>query len=64
MDAQTFNVQVEVVEPGTMVENLVIFPLDLVPDSQKIIPRTELPTILERETELAEQANIEREEAK
>lgn len=64
LDAQTFNVQVEVVEPGTMVENLVIFPLDLVPDSQKIIPRTELPTILERETELAEQANIEREEAK
>ena len=64
VDARTFNVQVAVVEPGTMVENLVIFPLELVPDSQKIIQRTELPTILEREAELAEQANRERDEAK
>lgn len=64
LDATTFNVQVGLVEPGNMVENLVIFPLELVPDSEKIISRTELPTILEREGKLAEQANLEREEAK
>ncbi len=63
LDAQTFNVQIELVTPGTTVENLVIFPLELVPDSQKIIPRTELADILEREAQFAEEANRQREEA-
>lgn len=59
----TFNVQIAQMEPRDTVENLVIFPPDLVPGSQKIINRTELPSILEREGEAAEEANRRREEA-
>lgn len=63
LDNRTFNVQIGVVDPGSTVENLVIFPLSLVPDSKKIIDRTELPTILTREAAAAEEANRQREEA-
>lgn len=63
IDNRTFNVQIAQVEPGDTVENLVIFPKELVPGSRKIINRTELPTILEREKEAAEEANRRREEA-
>lgn len=63
LDNRTFNVQIALMEPGSSIENLVIFPLELVPGSAKIVARTELPTILEREARFAEQANREREEA-
>lgn len=64
IDNRTFNVQIAVVEPGDTVENLVIFPLSLVPQSKKSIDRTELPAILNREAAAAEEANRQREAAK
>ena len=64
IDNKTFNVEIAIVNPGDTVENLVIFPLSLVPDSKKLIDRTELQTILTREAAAAEAANLEREAAK
>ena len=64
IDNKTFNVEIAIVNPGETVENLVIFPLSLVPDSKKLIDRTELQTILTREAAAAEAANLEREAAK
>ncbi len=64
IDNRTFNVQIAEVDPGTTVENLVVFPLSLVPDSKKVISRTELPAILSREGAAAEAANRQREAAK
>lgn len=64
IDDHTFNVQIATVEPGGRIENRVVFPRELVPDSRKIINRTELPTILEEEGRAAEEANREREEAR
>lgn len=64
LNETTFNVEIPLVDPGAVVENLVIFPLSLVPDSQNIVAVTELPRILEEEARYAEEANQAREEAK
>lgn len=64
IDDHTFNVQIGLVNPGDQVENLVVFPVSLVPDSKKVIDQIELPTILKREAVNAEAANAEREAAK
>lgn len=64
IDDRTFNVQIATVEPGGRIENRVVFPRELVPDSNKTINRTELPTILDEEGRAAEEANRQREEAR
>lgn len=49
---------------GEFIETLVVFNRDIVPGSTNIINRDELENILENEKVLAEEANLEREEAR
>lgn len=64
IDDRTFSFYVGEIMPGTFVETLAIFPPDLIPDSQKVFSRDELPAILENEQRLADEANRIREEAR
>ncbi len=50
-------------QPGDMVETLVVFPPSLVPQAQNVVNRDALDGILANEKQLADQANAQREEA-
>lgn len=64
VDERTFTFEVPEVMPGTFVETLAIFPPQLIPDSKRVYDETKLPSILENEQKLAEEANRERERAR
>ncbi|MFY9295478.1 MAG: DUF2207 domain-containing protein [Caldicoprobacterales bacterium] len=64
VDEETFTFEVPEIIPGTFVETLVIFPPQLIPDSSRVYNETKLPSILENEKRLAEEANLERERAR
>ena len=64
VDEKTFAFEVPEITPGTFVETLVIFPPQLIPDSNRVYDETKLPSILENEQKLAEEANRERERAR
>lgn len=64
LDERTFIFEVPEVMPGTFVETLAIFPPQLIPDSKRVYDETKLPSILENEQKLAEEANRERERAR
>ena len=64
IDGRNVKFSVDTVLPGEMVETLVVFPTSLVPQAGRVIARDELPTIMANEKKLAEQANLEREQAR
>ncbi len=64
VDEKTFAFEVPEVMPGTFVETLVIFPPQLIPQAKRVYDETKLPSILENEQKLAEEANRERERAR
>lgn len=64
IDERTFSFYVGEVMPGTFVETLAIFPPELIPDSKKVFSLDKLPSILENEQRLADEANRIREEAR
>ena len=64
VDERTFTFEVPEVTPGTFVETLAIFPPQLIPDSKRVYDETKLPSILENEQKLAEEANRARERAR
>lgn len=63
-DDRTFSFYVGEVMPGTFVETLATFPPNLIPDSQRVSNLNRLPSILENEQRLADEANKIREEAR
>ena len=64
VDDQTFRFEVPEVMPGTFVETLVIFPPQLIPNSNRVYEEEKLAQILDNEKRLADQANAERERAR
>jgi hypothetical protein len=64
INERTSSFYVGEVMPGTFVETLIIFPPNLIPDSQRVFSHDELPAILENEQRLADEANRIREEAR
>lgn len=62
VDNRTFRFTVPSVG-GNFVETLAIFPPELIPDSTNVFAQDELPSILENEQQLADEANERREEA-
>jgi uncharacterized membrane protein len=64
IDERNVRFSVDYITPGQMVETLVLFPTGIVPQSSRIIAADALPTILENEKRLAEEANAERERAR
>ncbi len=64
IDGRNVKFSVDTVHPGEMVETLLVFPTRLVPQSGRVIAKDQLPTIMANEKKLAEQANLEREQAR
>lgn len=64
IDERNVKFSVDIVRPGEMVETLVVFPTSLVPQSARVVAKDELPQIMANEKKLAEQANLEREQAR
>ena len=64
IDSNNVEFTVPTVSPGTFVETLVLFPIKLVPGASNIVVENALPRILANETNLANEANIAREDAK
>ena len=64
IDGRNVRFSVDRVSPGDMVETLVIFPTQLVPQSKRVIAEDALPRIMANEKKLAEEANKQREEAR
>lgn len=64
IDGRNVRFSVDHVTPGEMVETLVLFPTELVPQSARVVADDALPRIMAQEKQLAEQANLEREEAR
>lgn len=64
IDGENVVFSVPYVFRGDMVETLVLFPTELVPDAKRIVDEEALPRILANEKALAEEANEEREAAK
>ncbi|WP_312650831.1 DUF2207 domain-containing protein [Proteiniclasticum sp.] len=62
VDNRTFRFTVPSVG-GDFVETLAIFPPELIPDSTNVFAQDELPSILENEQQLADEANERRDEA-
>ncbi|NTV89190.1 MAG: DUF2207 domain-containing protein [Clostridiales bacterium] len=63
VNERTLSFIVPSVSSYTMVETLAVFPTKLVPDSTNIISGEGLPSIMANEATLAEQANLQRDEA-
>lgn len=64
VDDTTFEFQVPEVIPGTFVETLAIFSPKLIQNSTRVYDEVKLPSILENEQKLADEANKIREEAR
>lgn len=64
IDGQNVIFTAPFVRPGEMVETLVLFPRELVPNAKREVDKIALQEIMENERELAEEANNQREEAR
>ena len=64
IDERNVKFSIAYVNPGEMVETLVLFPTSLVPNSGRVVAEEALPRIMANEGKLAEQANQEREQAR
>ncbi|HZJ82590.1 MAG TPA: DUF2207 domain-containing protein, partial [Clostridia bacterium] len=64
VDDTTFAFSVPEIMPGTFVETLAIFPPELIGNSTRTYNETKLPSILDEEQKLADEANKVREEAR
>lgn len=64
LDDTNVEFNVPTVSPGTFVETLVLFPAKLVPTGGNIADKNALPGIMANEAKLADEANLEREQAR
>ena len=64
LDSSNVEFTVPTVSPGNFIETLVLFPIKLVPGSSNIVDEDALPRIMSNEATLANNANIEREQAR
>ncbi|MBU3092110.1 DUF2207 domain-containing protein [Clostridium sp. CF011] len=64
LDNRTVEFTVPTVSPGTFIETLVLFPINLVPGSSNVVDETALPRIMANEATLADEANKTREESR
>ncbi|MBZ9607407.1 DUF2207 domain-containing protein [Clostridium estertheticum] len=64
LDNRTVEFTVPTVSPGTFIETLVLFPINLVPGSSNVVDEAALPRIMANEATLADEANKTREESR
>lgn len=64
IDERHVQFTIEYLSPGNIVETLILFPTNLVPQSAKVVAKDALPGIMADEKGLADTANKQREEAK
>ncbi|MGH4124721.1 MAG: DUF2207 domain-containing protein [Clostridium sp.] len=64
LDGRNVEFTVPTVSPSTFIETLVLFPVKLVPGSSNIVAENALPRIMSNEADLANKANIAREQAR